>query len=144
MRCCIFCDILYAETKKEGFKMEDRIKELRKALGLNQTDFGSKIGVKQAAIAAYEGGIRNPLDTVVLSICKEFNVSEEWLRNGIGEMFIERTKDQKIADFMGDIFLEEEESFKRRFVSMLADMDEDQWDLLAKMAASLLEENKKG
>lgn len=123
--------------------MKNRIKSLRKNLNMNQTDFGSKIGLKQTTIAGYETGSREPNDAVILSICKEFNVDENWLRNGVGEMFNKRTKDQKIADFIGDIFLEEEESFKRRFVSMLADMDEDQWALLAKMANALLAENKK-
>lgn len=123
--------------------MKNRIKSLRKNLNMNQTDFGSKIGLKQTTIAGYETGSREPNDAVILSICKEFNVNENWLRNGVGEMFNKRTKDQKIADFIGDIFLEEEESFKRRFVSMLADMEEDQWDLLAKMANALLAENKK-
>lgn len=123
--------------------MKNRIKSLRKNLNMNQTDFGSKIGLKQTTIAGYETGSREPNDAVILSICKEFNVNEKWLRNGTGEMFNKRTKDQKIADFIGDIFLEEEESFKRRFVSMLADMDEDQWALLAKMANALLAENKK-
>lgn len=123
--------------------MKNRIKSLRKNLNMNQTDFGSRIGLKQTTIAGYETGSREPNDAVILSICKEFNVNEKWLRNGTGEMFNKRTKDQKIADFIGDIFLEEEESFKRRFVSMLADMDEDQWALLAKMANALLAENKK-
>lgn len=123
--------------------MKNRIKSLRKNLNMNQTDFGSKIGLKQTTIAGYETGSREPNDAVILSICKEFNVNENWLRNGVGEMFNKRTKDQKIADFIGDIFLEDEESFKRRFVSMLADMDEDQWALLAKMANALLAENKK-
>ena len=123
--------------------MKNRIKSLRKNLNMNQTDFGSKIGLKQTTIAGYETGSREPNDAVILSICKEFNVNENWLRNGVGEMFNKRTKDQKIADFIGDIFLEEEESFKRRFVSMLADMDEEQWALLAKMANALLAENKK-
>ena len=127
----------------EVTKMKNRIKSLRKNLNMNQTDFGSRIGLKQTTIAGYETGSREPNDAVILSICKEFNVNEKWLRNGTGEMFNKRTKDQKIADFIGDIFLEEEESFKRRFVSMLADMDEDQWSLLAKMANALLAENKK-
>lgn len=56
-------------------------------LNLNQTDFGKKIGVKQTTIAGYENGTRQPLDTVIASICRVFSVNEEWLRNGTGEMF---------------------------------------------------------
>lgn len=70
--------------------MKNRIKELRKVLNLNQTEFGTRIGLKQSAVTAYETGVRNPLDTVITSICREFNVSEEWLRTGSGEMFAQK------------------------------------------------------
>ena len=50
--------------------MNNRIKELRKSLGLNQTEFGERIGVKQGSIASYESGARTPLDTVINSICR--------------------------------------------------------------------------
>lgn len=65
--------------------MNERIKLLRKALELNQTDFGARIGVKQGTVAAYESGARVPLDSVVVSICREFGVSESWLRSGEGD-----------------------------------------------------------
>lgn len=67
--------------------MNKRIRELRKALSMTQTEFGIKIGIKQGSIAAYENGIRTPIDAVILSICREFNVSETCLRTGKGEMF---------------------------------------------------------
>ena len=73
--------------------MNERIKELRKHLNMNQTDFGARIGVKQGTIAGYENGIRVPLDAVVTSICKEFGVSETWLRTGEGEMFADARDD---------------------------------------------------
>ena len=69
--------------------MNERIKLLRKTLGLNQTDFGSKIGVKQGTVTGYETGTRTPIDAVISSICREFNVNEDWLRTGEGKMFIE-------------------------------------------------------
>ena len=94
--------------------MKERIRELRKALGLNQTDFGERIGVKQTSIAGYERGARFPLDTVITSICREFNVNEEWLRNGTGEMFIEMNRQQKLANMTAMLFKEEENSFKNR------------------------------
>ena len=66
--------------------MGNRIKELRKALGLTQQEFADRIGVKRGAIANYEIG-RNASDTAVALICREFGVSEHWLRTGEGEMF---------------------------------------------------------
>lgn len=67
--------------------ISDRIKNLRKELNLKQSDFANKIGIKQAAISAIEKGIRNVTDRIINDICREFNVNEEWLRNGTGEMF---------------------------------------------------------
>lgn len=66
--------------------MKERIKKIRKESGLNQTDFGSRIGVKQSSVTGYESGTRAPMDAIIMSICREFNVNEEWLRYGTGEM----------------------------------------------------------
>lgn len=66
--------------------MKDRIKTIRKEARLTQTDFGEKIGVKGNTITNYETGLRTPSDAVILSICRAFNVREEWLREGIEPM----------------------------------------------------------
>lgn len=67
--------------------MNERLKKLRKALDLTQVEFAERIGTVQNTITGYESGRRNPSNPVISSICKEFNVNEEWLRNGTGEMF---------------------------------------------------------
>lgn len=67
--------------------MKDRIKQIRKALNLTQVEFGNRLGVKGNTITNYETGLRTPSNSVILSICKEFNINEEWLRTGEGEMF---------------------------------------------------------
>ena len=107
--------------------MNERIKKLRKHLGLNQTDFGAKIGIKQTSIANYESGTRVPLDTVVASICREFGVSEQWLRTGTGEMFPPRTRAQEIADFAADLLSDEPESTRSVVISYLMRWDADDW-----------------
>ncbi|MDD2956394.1 MAG: helix-turn-helix transcriptional regulator [Oscillospiraceae bacterium] len=66
--------------------MNERIKKLRKMLDLTQQEFGNRIGMKQNTIALIEKG-RNTSDQTIFSICREFNVNEEWLRSGTGEMF---------------------------------------------------------
>ena len=71
--------------------ISDRIKDLRKELNLKQSDFANKIGIKQAAISAIEKGIRNVTDRIINDICREFNVNEEWLRSGTGDIFIENS-----------------------------------------------------
>ena len=118
--------------------MKDRIRLLRKELKLNQTDFGERIGVKQASVAGYEAGIRTPLDAVITSICREFNVSEDWLRTGKGEMFLPTTRDDEIAKMTTDLFKEEEDSFKTRLILTLSKLDENEWALLEKIAKELV------
>lgn len=62
--------------------MKNRIKQIRKENKMTQVEFGKKIGVKGNTITNYETGLRNPTDAVILSICREFNIKEEWLKNG--------------------------------------------------------------
>lgn len=67
--------------------MNERIKEIRKALSLTLEEFGKELGVTRSAIGHIENGIRNITEQMILSICREFNVNEEWLRYGNGKMF---------------------------------------------------------
>ena len=117
--------------------MKDRIKLLRKELKLNQTDFGERIGVKQASVAGYEAGIRTPLDAVITSICREFNVNEDWLRTGKGEMFLPMTRSDELAKMTTDLFKGEESSFKSRLILALSKLDENEWAVLEKIAKEL-------
>lgn len=63
-----------------------RIRFFRKSLGLNQTDFGKPLGLKQAIIGQYETGIRNITDRNVDILCKTYNINKDWLLTGQGEM----------------------------------------------------------
>lgn len=67
--------------------MKDRLKELRKILGLTQQEFADRIGIKRNTLANYEAGRNVPIDSVYHLICREFSVNESWLRTGEGEMF---------------------------------------------------------
>ena len=67
----------------------ERVRLLRKELGLNQAQFAEKIGLKQAAIGLYENNQRGVADRIILLICEKYSVREEWLRDGIEPMFVE-------------------------------------------------------
>lgn len=67
--------------------MDKRIKEIRESAGLTQVEFGKKIGLARNTIANYETGNRISSNIVINSICREFGISEEWLRTGNGEMY---------------------------------------------------------
>ncbi len=129
--------------QKEGVTVNERIKELRKALGLTQQKFADKIGVKQNTVAQYEMGRNQPIDTVITLICKEFNVNEDWLRYGDGKMFRPQNRNDELTSFMGDILKDDIPDFRTRLVSVLARLDTEEWRLLEKMARKLLDEMKK-
>lgn len=73
--------------------MNERLKQLRKALKLNQVDFGAKLSLTGSAISRYESGVNAMADNIVLLICLEFDVNEEWLRYGTGSMFSQKNMD---------------------------------------------------
>ena len=110
--------------------MKDRLKKLRKTLDLTQQAFADRIGMKQNTIAQYEMGRTSPSDAIIFSICREFNVNENWLRTGEGDMFMEMSRDEQIEEFIGDLLHGEEDSFKRRLISGLAALDENGWKVL--------------
>lgn len=67
--------------------MKNRLKEIRESLNLTQKEFSDKIGFAQATYSQIENGVRNINERIIKLICQEFNVNEDWLRTGIGEMF---------------------------------------------------------
>lgn len=73
--------------------MNERLKQLRKALKLNQVDFGAKLSLTGSAISRYESAVNAMADNIVLLICREFDVNEEWLRYGTGSMFSQKNMD---------------------------------------------------
>ena len=123
--------------------MNERIKQLRKHLCLNQSDFASRLGVSQSAVAAWELGTRNPMDAVIQSICREFNVSERWLREGEGEMFLPQDDADALMALAGRFLGSEPTEFQQSFVRMILSLSLEEWKLLERKAHDLLGETKK-
>ena len=121
--------------------MNERLKKLRKTLDMTQQEFSDKLGVKRNTVGQWEIGRNDPSDAIILSICREFNVSEEWLRTGKGEMFIELSRNEEIAEFVGQLMSDEDDSFKKRLISGLAALDENGWKVLEDFLDSI---HKKG
>lgn len=87
--------------------MNERIKELRERLGMSQTEFAESLNLKRNSISLIEVGKRNPSDRTILDICNKFDVSENWLRSGTGEVFLETpssTMEQLRREFNLDEF----------------------------------------
>lgn len=107
--------------------MNERIKELRKTLGLTLEKFGDKLGVTKVAISNIEKGNRNLTEQMIKAICREYNVREEWLRSGDGEMFVQLSYDEEIISFIQSVQQEDNNSFKKKFLKMLASLDDADW-----------------
>lgn len=122
--------------------MNERLKKLRKTLDMTQQEFADKIGTKRNTIAKYETDTNVPSAAVISLICREFNVNEEWLREGKGEMFIKMTRDEEIATFIGKTLHSEGDSFKKRLISALSALNESDWETLEKLALSLVDKEK--
>lgn len=123
--------------------MNERMKKLRKTLGLTQQDFADRIGIARGNIGAYEVNKNAPSDAVISLICREFNVSENWLRTGEGDMFLPVNRDSEIASFVKSLLNEEPDSFKNRFISMLSKLTVEEWEFLEHKAKELAGEDKK-
>lgn len=117
--------------------MNERLKKLRKELDMTQQEFAEGIGIKRNTMATYESGRNEPIDAVISLICTKYNVNENWLRTGEGEMFIKMSYNDEIAQFVGEVMTEEDESFKKRLISGLAALDDDGWKVLENFLDSI-------
>lgn len=124
-------------VKKGGDNVNERLKKLRKALDLTQQEFADRIGIKRNTMGQYEIGRNEPIDAVVMAICKEFKVNEKWLRTGEGEMFIKQSRDEEMAELIGELMSQEDDSFKKRLVSGLLALDENGWKVLEEFINSI-------
>lgn len=123
--------------------MDERIKELRKALGLTQQKFADAIGVRQNTVAQYEMGRNPPNDTVITLICREFNVSEAWLRDGVEPMFLPKSRNEELMDFATKVAEGDPGNIRAQLLSVMARLTDEQWEVLAQVAREFVEESKK-
>ena len=122
-------------------ELHERLKDLRKKhLKMSQAEFAEKLGTNRNVINNIEQNrLRNPEQKLPLMklICKEFGVNESWLLEGKGEMFAES---DNLSSFFRDIAARD--TFKRRLLEGLAQLDEDSWIAVEQFARSLLEEQE--
>lgn len=118
--------------------MEERLKQLRKQLDMTQDEFAKRIGLARNSIANYEIGRREPTNSVIISICREFKVNEEWLRSGTGAMFIELDMENQLMTWAAKALKDESDTFKRKFIKMLMDLNEKEWEYIENKAKWLV------
>lgn len=106
----------------------ERVRLIRKSPGINKTlvEFGQSLGVSKSSISDIEVGRRVLTDQMALAICRTYGVNEEWLRTGAGEMFIQIDRSEKLARMVDELLADREESFRKRLVSAILSLNEDQ------------------
>lgn len=111
--------------------MNERIKKLRKILGLSQEAFAERIGLKGSAVSHLENGRRNITSQNINAICREFNVSEEWLLTGGGEIFEEMSRAEKAAQIVGAALGSDDDFILNTFIA-LGQLSPAEWELIKK------------
>lgn len=126
--------------------INNRIKEIRQSKGLTQSQFSEIIGLSRNYIALIEIGERVPSDRTISDICREFNVNEEWLRTGEGEMFKPKSRNEELFEFVTNA-IGEPTGIQAKLLSIMARLTDEQWkvlnDIANEMAKEAAEEGQK-
>ena len=126
--------------------MNERLKKLRKTLDLTQQKFADRLGVKRNTVGQWECGINAITDQVVFSICREFDVNEEWLRTGEGEMFEQMTEQQKLLKYTGMLLKDKDSAIVnaiQSFIVTYEQLDDTSKATLEKIAQQFVDHLKK-
>lgn len=120
--------------------MNKRIKEVRKSTGMTLDKFGECIGISKSALSMIESGKNNPSEQTILSICREFGVSEEWLRLGTGEMSPNKSEAEELASLVPKI-IKSDNQFVIKTLTEMCKLSPECWDEIEKMIKKIAKED---
>lgn len=107
--------------------MNNRIKEIRKYMGETQEEFARKLGLSRNYIGLIEIGKRVPSDRTISDICRVYDVNENWLRTGEGEML----KGEDASWVTASIKLAEMPSeIREPLLSFIANISDEEWRII--------------
>ena len=120
--------------------MNNRIKEVRTDAGLDQYEFGKRIGLSSSTITNYEKGTRKPNGAILQNICREFHVAKEWLLYGTGPKYVEHSA--LFAELLSAID-DSDDQFIRAFIETYLELDKASRDVLEYTVMKLSSKMKK-
>ena len=125
--------------------INERILSIRKALSLSRAAFGQSLGVSGDVIKNLDYNLTEPKPAFIELICRTYNINRVWLENGEGNMFNDLSRDEEIAEYIGSVLADEDDSFQKRLISALSKMSVEEWEVLEKLVTRLAgnEVNKK-
>jgi transcriptional regulator with XRE-family HTH domain len=122
-----------------SLEIKDRIKVVRKTIGITQADFGKQIGITDASVSRLESGENNPSEQTIKLICREFGVSYDWLKNGIEPMMVPK---EYLDRAKVENRLEGSNEFVKQIFYGLADMPDEWWEMAERVLRDALEAKK--
>ena len=118
--------------------MKERVKQVRKELKLTQQQFSDQLGIQRNAIANCESGRAELSDAVISLICRTFNVNEDWLRNGEGEMFVQQTREEEMAAYFGRLMGGKCTDIERAILSLMSRATPEDWKMVKSFFCELI------
>lgn len=119
-------------------QLGERIKSVRKAMGLTMEEFGKKLGMTKASVSRIENGINGPSEQTVRLICSTFGVDYTWLTQGTGEMFVD-DMDFVIDELAAKNHWDDE---TKEILKKLYKLPPDKQELVLKLIESMKDEGK--
>lgn len=115
-----------------NYEIGKRVRKIRLQKGISQEQFGELIGIKKAAVSKIENADNSLSRSNLISICKQFNINEEWLLYGKGEMFIPTSRENEIRAFFENAMSSDTDLAKiqRKFINTLISLDKEEWIVL--------------
>ena len=117
--------------------INDRIAYLIKDLGITKTKFAETINLSQPFVSAVCSGSKMPSDRTISDICREFNISLAWLRDGTEPMYVQRSENERMAMLFNDVLAEADESTRKRGIAAALDMPPEFWDNILEYAKKI-------
>lgn len=119
----------------------ERIKLIRKELGLSQKDFGERINISRGHIAGFETGKSNITERTIRDICREFNINEQWLSTGEGEMYKPQPQINELEYLMGKFSINaEEDEMRTRIIKALLKLDDSGWKVIEGLVDDIIKD----
>lgn len=124
-------------------EINTRIAAVIQASGLTKTAFAERLNVSQSFISRLAIGASVPSDRTIVDICREFGVSEHWLRTGEGEMFLRLSREEEITKFLMTVIRDPDSEFQRQLLATMAKLEPAQWKLMEQMLDDLISQREK-
>ena len=119
--------------------MRERLKILRSELGYTQEEFAKRLGLARNSIANYEIGRREPTNAIIFSICREFGVNEDWIRNGNEPMYL--PAGDKLERYLAQIS-KGDDTFIKDLIEVYMELDDTSKEALRKIARAMAKKYK--